>query len=54
VRPSLQVRDKEELLNKASTIEEAAGAHKRQLDDSLSMYKDNNNKLQVCLAITLI
>ena len=45
-------KDKEQLLAKMTSLHEAASDAKRQLQDSLDMYKDNNTKLQEKLKVS--
>lgn len=45
-------KDKEALLAKMTSLHEAATDAKRQLEDSLGMYKDNNAKLQEKLKLS--
>ena len=45
-------KDKAELLAKMTSLHEAATEAKRQLEDSLGVFKDNNSKLQEKLGIS--
>ena len=46
------VREKEDLLRKVTSLHEAADDAKRQLEESLATFKDNNRKLQEKLRIS--